>query len=183
MKCSKAKGDDFSQGYLTPYGNIELNPSAGGLYEGLKANRTEDGRFLLFRPELNALRMKMGAERLCMPSPSTQQFIDSIKQTVLANKRWVGGKLGQDAKCKAGLVFICKTIRHKHSSRQALKKLHALLSRSRMGAIAFAPTAASYFLLFSTKILCRNGRLSMISYISLLPHTFLFAKDKPQQNN
>ncbi|CAL2279537.1 unnamed protein product [Prunus armeniaca] len=29
MKCSKAKGDDFSQGYLTPYGNIELNPSAG----------------------------------------------------------------------------------------------------------------------------------------------------------
>ncbi|ONH92098.1 hypothetical protein PRUPE_8G155200 [Prunus persica] len=74
-------------------------------------------------------------------------------------------------------------VRRKHSSRQALKKLHALLSRSRMGAIAFAPTAASYFLLFSTKILCRNGRLSMISYISVLPHTFLFAKDKPQQNN
>ncbi|CAL2279542.1 unnamed protein product [Prunus armeniaca] len=61
----------------------------GGLYEGLKANRTEDGRILLFRPELNALRMKMGAERLCMPSPSTQQFTDSIEQTVLANKRWV----------------------------------------------------------------------------------------------
>ncbi|CAL8177054.1 unnamed protein product [Prunus armeniaca] len=95
MKCSKAKGDDFSQGYLTPYGNIELNPSAGilnygqGLYEGLKVNRTEDGQFLLFRPELNALRMKMGAERLCMPSPSTQPFIDAIKQTVLAKKRWL----------------------------------------------------------------------------------------------
>lgn len=29
MKCSKAKGDDFSQGYLTPYGNIELHQSAG----------------------------------------------------------------------------------------------------------------------------------------------------------
>ncbi|CAL2279538.1 unnamed protein product [Prunus armeniaca] len=93
MKCSK--GDEFSQGHLTPYGNIELSPSAGvlnygqGLYEGLKANRTQDGRFLLFRPELNALRMKMGAQRLCMPSPSTHQFIDSIKQTILANKRWV----------------------------------------------------------------------------------------------
>ncbi|CAL9022700.1 unnamed protein product [Prunus brigantina] len=45
-------------------------------------------------------------------------------------------------------IFICKTIppkrksepvRCKHCSRQALKKLHALLSRSRMGAIAFPP--------------------------------------------
>ncbi|PQM42749.1 branched-chain-amino-acid aminotransferase 6-like [Prunus yedoensis var. nudiflora] len=87
MKCSK--GDEFSQGHLTPYGNIELSPSAGGLFEGLKANRTEDGRFLLFRPEENALRMKMGAERMCMPSPFPQQFLDAVKQTVLANKRWV----------------------------------------------------------------------------------------------
>ncbi|XP_007201226.2 branched-chain-amino-acid aminotransferase 2, chloroplastic isoform X3 [Prunus persica] len=93
MKCSK--GDEFSQGHLTPYGNIELSPSAGvlnygqGLFEGLKANRTEDGRFLLFRPEENALRMKMGAERMCMPSPSPWQFLDAVKQTVLANKRWV----------------------------------------------------------------------------------------------
>ncbi|CAL2279536.1 unnamed protein product [Prunus armeniaca] len=129
MKCSKAKGDDFSQGHFTPYGNVELNPSAGvlnygqGLYEGLKANRTEDGRFLLFSPELNALRMKMGAERLCMPSPSTQQFTDSIEQTVLANKRWVGGKLGQDAKCKAGLVFVCKTIQPKRMSEPVRRKL------------------------------------------------------------
>lgn len=60
-----------------------------GLFEGLKANRTEDGRFLLFRPEENALRMKMGAERMCMPSPSPWQFLDAVKQTVLANKRWV----------------------------------------------------------------------------------------------
>lgn len=34
MKCSKAKGDDFSQGHFTPYGNVELNPSAGVLNYG-----------------------------------------------------------------------------------------------------------------------------------------------------
>ncbi|KAL6210018.1 hypothetical protein ACLB2K_020956 [Fragaria x ananassa] len=33
--------------------------------------------------------MKMGGERLCMPSPSIEQFIDAVKQTVIANKRWV----------------------------------------------------------------------------------------------
>jgi branched-chain amino acid aminotransferase len=60
-----------------------------GLFEGLKAIRTEDGRIMLFRPKENALRMKMGAERMCMPSPSVEQFVDAVKRTVLANKRWV----------------------------------------------------------------------------------------------
>lgn len=55
----------------------------------MKAYRREDGRVLLFRPELNAVRMKKGAERMCMHSPSVQQFIEGVKQTVLANRRWV----------------------------------------------------------------------------------------------
>ncbi|XP_061336401.1 branched-chain-amino-acid aminotransferase 2, chloroplastic-like isoform X1 [Gastrolobium bilobum] len=93
MKC--AKGDKFSEGTLTRYGNIELSPFAGilnygqGIFEGLKAYRTEDGRVLVFRPEENALRMKAGADRLCMPSPSIDQFVNAVKQIVLANKRWV----------------------------------------------------------------------------------------------
>jgi len=60
-----------------------------GIFEGLKAYRTEDGRIVLFRPEENAQRMKIGADRLCMPSPSIDQFVDAVKQTALANKRWV----------------------------------------------------------------------------------------------
>jgi len=67
------------------------------LFEGLKAYRKTDGSILLFRPEENAQRMQTGAERMCMPAPSVEQFIDAVKQTVLANKRWVGSldtKLG-----------------------------------------------------------------------------------------
>lgn len=44
---------------------------------------------LLFRPEQNAIRMKIGAERMCMASPSIEHFVHALKQTVLANKRWV----------------------------------------------------------------------------------------------
>ncbi|EXC04272.1 Putative branched-chain-amino-acid aminotransferase 7 [Morus notabilis] len=94
MKCSIEEGD-FSHGKLIPYGNIELSPSAGvlnygqGLFEGLKAYRREDGRIQLFRPEQNALRMKMGAERMCMLSPTVEQFVDAVKQTVIANNRFV----------------------------------------------------------------------------------------------
>ncbi|XP_015890444.3 branched-chain amino acid aminotransferase 2, chloroplastic-like isoform X2 [Ziziphus jujuba] len=93
MKCTK--GGNFSNGELQRFGKIELSPSAGilnygqGLFEGLKAYRKEDGNILLFRPEENALRMRLGAERMCMPSPTVEQFVEAVKATVLANKRWV----------------------------------------------------------------------------------------------
>lgn len=92
MKCSS---DHFEKGRLSRYGKIELSPSSGvlnygqGLFEGMKAYRKEDGRLTLFRPDQNAIRLQIGAERMCMPSPSTDQFIDAVKQTALANKRWV----------------------------------------------------------------------------------------------
>ncbi|KAK8717408.1 hypothetical protein V6N13_044677 [Hibiscus sabdariffa] len=93
MKCTQE--GSFSGGELQRFGNIELSPSAGvlnygqGLFEGLKAYRKEDDTILLFRPEENALRMKQGAERMCMPSPTVEQFVEAVKETVLANKRWV----------------------------------------------------------------------------------------------
>nr|XP_004501489.1 branched-chain-amino-acid aminotransferase 2, chloroplastic isoform X1 [Cicer arietinum] len=92
-KCST--GQNFGHGQLDRYGNIELSPSAGvlnygqGLFEGTKAYRKENGKLLLFRPEENAIRMKIGAERMCMISPSIHQFVDALKRTALANKRWV----------------------------------------------------------------------------------------------
>ncbi|KAF5749696.1 branched-chain-amino-acid aminotransferase 3 chloroplastic-like isoform X1 [Tripterygium wilfordii] len=93
MKC--AQGGNFSKGELQRFGNIELSPSAGvlnygqGLFEGLKAYTKEDGNILLFRPEENAMRMRMGAERMCMPAPTVEQFVEAVKATVMANKRWV----------------------------------------------------------------------------------------------
>ncbi|CAH2038418.1 unnamed protein product [Thlaspi arvense] len=87
MKCSK--DGEFTEGELSPYGNIQLSPSAGAIYEGTKAYRNENGKLLLFRPDQNAMRMKIGAERMLMPSPSVDQFVLAVKQTAFANKRWV----------------------------------------------------------------------------------------------
>ncbi|XP_071704950.1 branched-chain amino acid aminotransferase 2, chloroplastic-like [Rutidosis leptorrhynchoides] len=93
MKCSL--GESFTKGELVPFGNIEIHPSAGvlnygqGLFEGLKAYLKDDGSILLFRPEENAKRMISGAERMCMPAPSVDQFLQAVKATVLANKRWL----------------------------------------------------------------------------------------------
>ncbi|CAL5204828.1 unnamed protein product [Lathyrus oleraceus] len=92
-KCDA--GQSFGDGQINRYGNIELSPSAGvlnygqGLFEGTKAYRKENGKLLLFRPEENAIRMMIGAERMCMIPPSIDQFVDALKRTALANKRWV----------------------------------------------------------------------------------------------
>lgn len=61
-----------------------------GFIGGTQGLRKKVGNgFVLFRPEENALRMQRGTERMCMVSPSVQQFVHAVKQTVLANKRWV----------------------------------------------------------------------------------------------
>ncbi|KAF2564840.1 hypothetical protein F2Q70_00015374 [Brassica cretica] len=92
-KCKQ--GESFSEGKIVPYGDISISPSAGilnygqGLFEGLKAYRTQVGRITLFRPEQNALRMQMGADRLCMTPPSVDQFVEAVKQTVIANKKFL----------------------------------------------------------------------------------------------
>ncbi|CAL4938375.1 unnamed protein product [Urochloa decumbens] len=89
-------GGGFSRGELCRYGNIELSPSSGvlnyaqGLFEGMKAyRRPGGGGYTLFRPEENARRMQHGAERMCMPAPTVDQFVRAVKDTVLANRRWV----------------------------------------------------------------------------------------------
>jgi branched-subunit amino acid aminotransferase/4-amino-4-deoxychorismate lyase len=69
---------------------IDLFPnSCQGVFEGMKASRTPDGRILLFRPEENAARMAYGAGRMCMPSPPKDLFLDAVRQTVLANAAWI----------------------------------------------------------------------------------------------
>ncbi|ESQ30467.1 hypothetical protein EUTSA_v10011608mg [Eutrema salsugineum] len=92
-KCRQ--GESFSQGKIVPYGDISISPCSPilnygqGLFEGLKAYRTEDDRIRIFRPDQNALRMQTGADRLCMTPPSVELFVEAVKQTVAANKKWV----------------------------------------------------------------------------------------------
>ncbi|KAK7853183.1 branched-chain-amino-acid aminotransferase 5 [Quercus suber] len=86
---------EFLSGGLQRFGNIELNPTScvlnygQGIIEGLKAHKKHDNSIVLFRPEENGLRMKIGADRMCMPAPTVEQFVEAVKVTVLANRRWV----------------------------------------------------------------------------------------------
>jgi branched-chain amino acid aminotransferase len=80
---------------VQPYGPIAMDPAAAVLhyaqevFEGLKAYRHEDGSIWTFRPEMNAERMKRSAIRLALPELPTEYFIESLRQLIAVDSRWV----------------------------------------------------------------------------------------------
>ena len=63
--------------------------SAQTCFEGLKAYTTEDGHIVMFRPDLNAARMKDSCERLEMPVYPEDKWVEAVAKTVEANAAWV----------------------------------------------------------------------------------------------
>ncbi len=59
------------------------------VFEGMKAYTTEQGKTVVFRPDLNADRMIDSAKRLEMPPFPKEQFLDAIDKLVKANEAWV----------------------------------------------------------------------------------------------
>lgn len=78
-----------------PYGNLSLEPSSTilnygqGIFEGIKAYRTEQGRIVIFRPHKNGQRMADGARRMLMPPVPTQVFVEAVSLAVRENAQWV----------------------------------------------------------------------------------------------
>ncbi len=92
---SDFKNGAWDEGRLTEDANVVINECAGVLqyaqtvFEGLKAYRTQDGRIVTFRPDLNAKRMEESAKRLQMPIFPENRFIDAVEQVVAANADFV----------------------------------------------------------------------------------------------
>ncbi|MGY8780506.1 MAG: branched-chain amino acid aminotransferase [Fidelibacterota bacterium] len=87
--------DEWKNGRLIPFGNIEISPAAGvlnygqGIFEGMKAFHSVNDRIVLFRPDMNGCRIADSAKRLCMPEIPQNYFIDAVKQVVQDNSDFV----------------------------------------------------------------------------------------------
>jgi len=98
MKFSTERG--WYDPEIEPYRPLELDPSAMCLhygqeiFEGMKAYRGKDGSIYLFRPEENIKRMGVSAERLCMPPPDSELFMEALKKLVLLEKDWIPRGIG-----------------------------------------------------------------------------------------
>ena len=94
---------DYSDGewknfQIIPYGEIGFSPAISSLhygqafFEGLKAYKHADGKISVFRPEKNAERFNLSAQRLCMPELPADIFLQSISALVNLDRDWVPGK-------------------------------------------------------------------------------------------
>ena len=85
---------------IVPYGDISISPAnttlhyASTIFEGLKANRSENGDILVFRPEANAKRMRESAERMCMPPVPEELFIGALDELLRLDSQWVPSNPG-----------------------------------------------------------------------------------------
>ncbi len=85
----------WDEGVLTEDDQVTINECAGVLqyaqtiFEGMKAYTTEDGRIVIFRPDLNASRMADSARRLEMPVFPEERFVEAVEEVVRANAAWV----------------------------------------------------------------------------------------------
>jgi branched-chain amino acid aminotransferase len=80
---------------VEPYHQVTLDPAAmvlhygQAIFEGLKAYRQPDGSIASFRPEANATRFQSSARRLAMPELPEEHFLDSLRELVAIDGRWV----------------------------------------------------------------------------------------------
>ncbi len=92
---SNYKDGKWDEGSLTSDENIVLNESAGVLqyaqtcFEGMKAYTTQDGKVVVFRPDMNAQRMYETAQRLEMPPFPKDKFVEAVAEVVKANLKFV----------------------------------------------------------------------------------------------
>lgn len=89
------KDGAWDEGGLTTDDTINMSECACVLqyaqtcFEGMKAYTTEDGRIVVFRPDMNAARMAETCKRLVMPVFPEDRFVEAIRQTVAANAAYV----------------------------------------------------------------------------------------------
>ena len=93
-------GKGWYKADIMPYGPMALEPSimalhyAQSVFEGLKCYRADDGRLLLFRPEMNFKRLNLSDERLCIPYIDENFALDALMALLKIDKDWVPSLVG-----------------------------------------------------------------------------------------
>jgi branched-chain amino acid aminotransferase len=92
---SDGKWRDFK---IVPFGEIGFSPAMSSLhygqafFEGIKAYKHANGNVSIFRPDKNAERFNLSAQRLCMPELPVDIFLQSIEALVDLDRDWVPSK-------------------------------------------------------------------------------------------
>ncbi|MCL2045204.1 MAG: branched-chain amino acid aminotransferase [Oscillospiraceae bacterium] len=93
-------GKGWHNGRIVPYGPLNLEPAAAvfhygqSMFEGMKAYKTADGKVQLFRPYMNAARVRTSNERMCMPDIEPELYVSAVRTLVDIERDWIPDKAG-----------------------------------------------------------------------------------------
>lgn len=80
---------------IEPLQSIATHPAAMALhygqaiFEGMKATKSVDGEAMLFRPEKNAARLNLSADRMGIPQFPETLFVEGVRQLVALDQNWI----------------------------------------------------------------------------------------------
>ena len=105
-------GDGWTDARIEPYAPFVLDPSclvfhyAQEIFEGLKAYKWPDGTLALFRPEMNARRFNLSADRLCMPEIPEELFLKGIEELVRLESDWIPTSPGTSLYIRPAMIGV-----------------------------------------------------------------------------
>ena len=151
---------------IMPYGDLSLSPAIASLHygqtyvEGLKAYKHPDGKVVVFRPDKNAERFNLSAQRMCMPELPAEIFLQSIASLVNLDKDWIPTSPGtslyirpymfatdpylgvQPSKTYKYIILTCPV--GAYFSKPLKVKVETKYSRASEGGFGFAKTGGNY---------------------------------------
>ncbi|MGN0556478.1 MAG: branched-chain amino acid aminotransferase [Acutalibacteraceae bacterium] len=80
---------------IVPFQKLEFSPACASfhygqtMFEGMKAYKGTDGKYYVFRPDMNAKRTNNTNERLCIPHLPEEDFVQAVKTLVSVEKDWI----------------------------------------------------------------------------------------------
>ena len=151
---------------IKPFAPLVMHPATSvlhygqSIFEGLKAYKNEDDEVYIFRPEQNAKRLNISAERMCMPSVPEDVFVEGIKQLISLDSAWIPKKSGSSLYIRPLLFATDEYIGVKPSNTYRLMifmapvdkyysgavkvKIEEHFSRAVRGGTGFAKAAGNY---------------------------------------
>ena len=105
-------GKGWCDARIEPYAPFVLDPAclvfhyAQEIFEGLKAYKWPDGTVALFRPEMNARRFNLSAERISMPEVPEELFLSGVEQLVSLERDWIPTSTGTSLYIRPTLIAV-----------------------------------------------------------------------------
>ncbi len=160
------KDGEWQQPEIVPFANLSLHPATSAIhygqsiFEGMKANKTENGEILIFRPDMNAKRFAESCERMCMPVIPEEMFTELVRKTVEVDSDWVPGRPGyslyirpfmfatdefvgiRPSETYKFIIFTCPV--GAYYSEPVNVKIEEYYTRASVGGVGRAKTAGNY---------------------------------------